>query len=129
MNITIWGMKSSVTNMTNMHTCTIGGVNLITPMVFVPERQLLQVAGDMVGGAGIRVPVGVDGVGVHCSSDKLRIWHIIFIKSVPAPVRRVPALEAHLAKRVIIIFRWRDTVIVVAKPAMTATPIGVATDT
>ena len=62
MNITIRGMKSSMTNVTNMHTCTTRTVHLITTVILVLESQLLEFSNNVIFGSSVGVPVGVDGV-------------------------------------------------------------------
>ena len=66
MNTTIWGMQNVVTNVTDLHTCPIGGVNLLIASVLVLDYQLLEFSGNMIGGTGIHIPVGVDIVQQSC---------------------------------------------------------------
>lgn len=44
--------------MANVHTCTIGGVDLISPVVLVLHRHLVEVPCDVVGRSGVGIPVG-----------------------------------------------------------------------
>ena len=46
--------------MINLHTCTVGGVDLIMATVLVLDGELLKLAGHVIGGARVIVPVGVD---------------------------------------------------------------------
>jgi hypothetical protein len=65
----IWGTNSRMTNMSNDHTYTIGGVDLICTIVLLTDRKFLQFSRDAVGGTGGSVPVVVDRVGVHRSTS------------------------------------------------------------
>jgi hypothetical protein len=73
-----------MTNATNVHTCSIGGVDLVIPPILVMERQLLELIRDVISRYGISVPVGVDSIGrVASYSCILFIRYIIFIKAMP----------------------------------------------
>lgn len=56
-------MNNTSTNLTDSHTCSIGGVDLVVPVILVTGRDLLQLTRNVVGGTGICVPVGVYPVG------------------------------------------------------------------
>jgi hypothetical protein len=72
-----------MTNVTDVHTCSISGMDLIIPHVSIMGHQLLKLARDMVHVTGISVPVGVNAIGSsHCPCI-LIIWCEIFIKSMP----------------------------------------------
>lgn len=58
MQITTRGMNNSMTNMVNVHTFTASGANLIASIVLLMEAQLVEAAGDVVGG------VSCDTLGV-----------------------------------------------------------------
>jgi len=62
MNVMIWGMNCSMTNVTNMHTCTTRTVDLITTVILVLESHLLEFSNNVIFGSSVGVPVGVDGV-------------------------------------------------------------------
>jgi hypothetical protein len=46
-----------MTNATDVHTCSIGGMDLIIPPVSVMDHQLLELAHDMVCCTSISVPL------------------------------------------------------------------------
>lgn len=48
-----------MTNVRNFQTCTVCDLNLILPTVALVHRQAVEVAGEVVGGTGIEVPVVV----------------------------------------------------------------------
>jgi len=59
-------MNNTSTNWIDSHTCAVGGVDLVVAVVFVPSRELLQLAGNVIGGTSISVPVciyAVEGCG------------------------------------------------------------------
>ena len=75
-----------MTNVADAHTCTIGGVNLILVVVLFTESHLFQLSSEMVGGAAVEVPVGVDAVGaISRRNDLVIILRVVlvFIISVP----------------------------------------------
>jgi hypothetical protein len=57
-----------MTNMTYLHTVTVGRLDAITPLVLVVGGELVQLAGDVVRAARVGVPVGVDAVGGNVST-------------------------------------------------------------
>jgi hypothetical protein len=67
LHITNRGMNCRMTIVSNVHTCTIGVMNLICAIIFFMERQLLKLPRDVISGTRVSVPDVVDGVGVHCS--------------------------------------------------------------
>ena len=86
--------------MTNFHTFSTCCVDVIFATVFLAHGHLLQLTGDVVRGAAIDVPVGVDAVGAISSSGHffiLRRLIIVLIKAVPAVLGRVPRLPTDLA--------------------------------
>ena len=44
-----------MTNMTNLHTCSVGRVNLISARVAVADGEAVEVAGDVVRGSRVHV--------------------------------------------------------------------------
>lgn len=74
-----------------------GRTDLIRPVVFVVDAKLLKVAGDVVGGACVGVPVGVDPVCAHGGVDVTLIRDVVGIQTMPALGSRVPLLVANLA--------------------------------
>jgi hypothetical protein len=73
----MWNMKNFVemqvlrgsindcmTNMTNAHTLPICRMDLITALVLLLHGELVELTGDVVGGAGVAIPIGVHAVGV-----------------------------------------------------------------
>ena len=62
MDIATRGFDNCMTNMINLHTFTIGIVNLILAMVLLAHRHLLELVGDVVGSPGVNVPVCVNSV-------------------------------------------------------------------
>ena len=57
------GINNSITNMANVHTYAIGGMNLLIPIVFVLHGECLQRSGDVIGRPRVNIPIGIDTVG------------------------------------------------------------------
>lgn len=51
-----WRRNSGITN---LHTCSIGGVDLVTTPILLTSGQLLKIVGDVINSAGIFIPIGV----------------------------------------------------------------------
>ncbi len=58
-----------MTNMFNSHTCTICGVDLFRPLVFLPDCKLVKLTRDVIGCFGVNVPICVNGVGGSLGSS------------------------------------------------------------
>jgi hypothetical protein len=95
----IWGTNSRLTNMSNVHTCTISGVDLISTIVLLTDGQLVKFSCDVIGRTSVGVPTVVDGVGVHGCTGVPFFRDIVLLKPVPTPVRSVTGFEADLAHR------------------------------
>ena len=54
--------NSCMTNMTNHHTCAVGSVDAILPAVLLTDSHLLELPRDVVGGASVGIPVGIDTI-------------------------------------------------------------------
>jgi hypothetical protein len=87
-------------------------------MVLVMDSKLLQIASDMVGGSGVRVPVCVNTI---CMSgiDILLIKSIIFIKAVPTVDGAMTFLGADLT--LVVEARPRSTTVVPSTTTTVAT--------
>jgi hypothetical protein len=59
MNSTIRGMQNTRSNMTYLHTCPTGGVQLIVSAILVPDSELLQFPSHVIGCTEVHVPVHV----------------------------------------------------------------------
>lgn len=57
--------------MTNFHTYSTCGVDLITPGVFVTDGQLVELTGDVVGCTGVKIAVGVNTVAADALEEFL----------------------------------------------------------
>ena len=80
-----------MTNMRNSQTCTICYVNLILATIAVMHGEAVQVIGEVVGGARVKIPVVVgDTMGDHVA----RAVTIALIDMVEA----VATLESFMAK-------------------------------
>jgi hypothetical protein len=49
-----------MTSMFNRQTCAITNLDLIIAVITFTDSQTVEVTGDVVGGPGIGVPIGVD---------------------------------------------------------------------
>jgi hypothetical protein len=54
------------------HTCSIRSVDLVGPVIGITRVKLAELAGQMIRGGGINVPLWVDGVGLIMSLGLLR---------------------------------------------------------
>ena len=63
MKIASGSTNISLTNMSNFHTWPVGHVHLVMAIVPLPHSVFVQLAGDVIGGASVDVPVGVDAIG------------------------------------------------------------------
>jgi hypothetical protein len=89
------GINNFMTNMTNVHTLSIGRMNLLTIGVFLLHGELVDLNGDVVGGTGITILVGVHAI--RCNIGALLLFFFIFGVAVPALPGFVPWLAANLA--------------------------------
>ena len=60
--IGIRGTNNSMTNVTDIHTCTVCCTDLIFSLVLLLHGELLELSSDVVGGAGIRIPFCVHSI-------------------------------------------------------------------
>ena len=89
-----------MTNVTNFHTFSTGGVDVIFATVLLSHGHLVKLAGDVVCGTAVNVPICVDTVGAISSSGHffiLRRLIIVLIKAVPAVLGCVARLATDLA--------------------------------
>ena len=63
MNFTRRGTYNRVTNVTYVHTCTTGRMNLVLPVIFFTESHLLQLPREVIGRTTIKVPVSFNTIG------------------------------------------------------------------
>jgi hypothetical protein len=64
--------KRCLTNVRDGHTYSISSVDLVRPVIGLMRVKLAELAGQMIRGDGINVPVWVDGVGLSMSLGLLR---------------------------------------------------------
>ena len=99
MNLTMWGLQYAMTDMTNVHTCTICSVHLFIVGVLVADRQLLKFSGDVVYSPGVHVPVAVHTIGGRgcCHHRLLGSGTIVVgVVAVPAAIGRMAFKAAYL---------------------------------
>ena len=85
-----------LTNMGDVHTCPIGGVDLVRSLIGFARVELAHLARQMIRGPSIHVPVGVDGEGLSVSLQALRrqeISHDGFTLIVPGVLAVVAESE------------------------------------
>ena len=70
--------------MSNFQTRTTRSVYLITPTVFVSDRQLVELPRDVVGSTSIRTPICVDVVGVGDNVCLLLLVLLVLLITIPA---------------------------------------------
>jgi hypothetical protein len=65
----VGGGNYRITNMINVHTCTIGCPYLIIAMIPVMHGEFVQLASETVSGIGVEVPIwiGTIRLGSSCS--------------------------------------------------------------
>ena len=59
--------------MTNLHTFSTSGVDVVFAAVFFPHGHLLQLTGDVVGSTDVDVQICIDALGSFGSLDHLFI--------------------------------------------------------
>ena len=52
-----------MTNMGDVHTCSIGGVHLIMTTIWLLSRELAHLVGEVVSSSGVHIPCWINGVG------------------------------------------------------------------
>jgi hypothetical protein len=57
-----WGIKCRITNMSNLHTSSVGGVDLILTSILLPHGKLVKLPRDVICCPYVRVPRRVDVV-------------------------------------------------------------------
>ena len=89
-----------MTDMCNLHTCTVRGVNIVAAVVLVAGGEALQFAGDVVGGTTVHIPVRIYAVRTgRGRGDALLRWPaVVVVEALAAAVRRVPFLATDLAE-------------------------------
>lgn len=60
--------NNRMANMFDIHTCTTCHVDVIAPLVLVTDRELLQLAGAMISGPSVSIPIGVNTIGSNNSN-------------------------------------------------------------
>jgi hypothetical protein len=79
--IKVQRMRSSgndrITNVVNIHTCTICGPNQMVVLVPLKHGQLLKFSGNVVGGTGIKVPIGISTICGTRHSSELAVRDIL----------------------------------------------------
>jgi hypothetical protein len=78
------GFNNCMTNMTNAHTLSIGCVNLLTALVLLSHGELVDLTSDVVGGAGVAVPIGAHAIG-HCIGTLFFLLFFFFVIGVAVP--------------------------------------------
>jgi hypothetical protein len=101
-----------MTNMTNAHTLSIGRVDLLTALVLLSHGELVELTGDVVGGAGVAIPIGVHAIG-HGIGTLFFLLFFFIVVGVAVPT--LPGFMAWLATNLAC-----DEVAVIAAFATTA---------
>lgn len=119
-NLAMWGLQNAMTNMTDVHTCTVCSVHLLIAVVPVVDRQLFELSGDVVRSSGVHIPIGIHTVGGRSCSRRCLLRRTGEVGVVPfvAVVGRVAFDATHLAE---------DTgleIAATATAAAAATPLG-----
>jgi hypothetical protein len=113
------GFNNCMTNMTNAHTLSIGRVNLLTALVLLSHGELVELTGDVVGGVGVTVPIGVHAIGHGVAPLFFLLFFFIIVGvAVPTLLGFMAWLATNLAC---------DEVTVIAASAASTTCIAAAT--
>ena len=89
--------KFSMTNMRNFQTCTICNLNLILPTIALVHRQTVEVAGEVVGGTTIKVPIVVAVTICHHVAAAMVVRLVGVIVAIATVGGVVPLQAAYLA--------------------------------
>lgn len=82
-----------MSNVQNLQTCAVGYLHLILPIVALMDGQAIEVAGEVIDGAGVEVPIGVTIIAVSSRNiaDMMTIFSLIRMVEAIA----TPAPHAH----------------------------------
>jgi hypothetical protein len=80
-----------MTNVTYMHTCTVGSMNLLVATILLLHREFIKLTSDVVRSACVRILVGIDTIwrGHH-------VCHLLVAGEVP--VKTLPTMLHNVAK-------------------------------
>ena len=94
------GINRTLTDVTNIHTSTVGDVNLVVVVVPLTKGKLLELIGHVVRGARVNVPDTVAALFTHGSSNMAGAGHVVLVVPMPAVDNLVARLFAKRAVRV-----------------------------
>jgi hypothetical protein len=86
-----------ITNMNNIHTCTIGCPTLVIDVEALMHRELLKVTCDVIHSIRVQVPVRIGPIGGRRHGSNPVIRNKLLIEPVPTHIRRVSWLQVDLA--------------------------------
>jgi hypothetical protein len=96
--ITGRGTNSTMTNLTDSHTCTAGGVDLVVAGVLVSRGEFFQLPGDMISSTSVSVPIRIyPVVGRRCLTLLLLLAGKGCVETLEAAYHRVALNAAKLA--------------------------------
>jgi hypothetical protein len=86
-----------MTNIANVHTLSIGSVDLIAACIFFLHGELVKLTGDVVCGTGIAIPVGVHAIGRSVGALLLLFFFVVGV-AMPTFPSSMPRLVTELAR-------------------------------
>ena len=104
--------------MSYLHTFSIGIMNLILPGVLVVHGQLVQLVSDVVGGAGVSVPVCVHTIGGVRRNCNLLALGVVLGITVVTILRNMVIFLVNLTLVKVFIITLEGTTIVVVVAAL-----------
>ena len=120
-------MNETSTNLVDSYTCVVGSMHLIGALIFFPHGELIQLTDDVVGGAGISVPVGVDAVR-SCGGGHIALISVLVgVETLEATQHGVAFFPAELVGGTVGVVLLMTTSEVVAVVAVVAVPAAAAT--
>ena len=115
-----------MTNISDLHTCAVGSMNLVTAVVLVAHSQAFQLACNMISSAGVHIPVRIYTVRTRgrrgCTF--LRWTVVVGVEPLEAAMSRMPLLATNLA-----VDAWLEVAAMAAPPIVVATTTAASTAT
>lgn len=108
-----------MTNVTNFHTCSIGRMYLISPIILIMDCHLLKFTSNMIRRSTVYIPVCVITMTSSSRPCRLLILFIfIIIISIPATICFMSYLLADLTNRLVIASTLLGCVLVLLEPEL-----------
>jgi hypothetical protein len=85
-----------MTNMMDMHTCSVCGVDLVIATIAFLHGELVKLGGEVVSRARIHIPAGVDVVGGSVAT------RVVVVVTVAATVATIATMSDHSSLAIVV---------------------------